>query len=143
MAKVARRRMQERDDGEQPERLKQAWQGYVEALLDRNMREADRLLAVIRQYSRPQPRRSAVEQAKFAPRIRSMAMIVGAWQQQRLLEKHGVVQPERTGEQIAEGAVVVERFQRWMAGDDSAGPFLRGRCVARPGMALLRCCHGG
>jgi|GEM_PF-1377010 len=123
MAKVARRRMLERPDGEQPEGLKQARHDYVEALLDRNVVEAKRLLAVIRQYAKPQPQRSAAEQARFAPRILTLAMVVGMWQQQRLLEKHGVVQPERTAEQIAEGAVVVERFQHWMAGDDSAGPF--------------------
>ncbi len=122
-AKVARRRMQERPDGLDPERLKQARHDYAEALLDRNTLEARRLLTIVRQYAKPRPRRSAAEQARFAPRIRTMAMIVGVWQQQRLLKKHGVTQPERTAEQIAEGSVVFERFQRWMASDDSAGPF--------------------
>ena len=122
-AEAARRRMQQRDDGYQPERLREAQQEFAEAVIERDLPRARRAHGLIAQYSPRRPPPTRAEREKQAPRMKALLALVAGLQQHRLDEKRGVARPERSPDQIAEGAVVLDRFKRWMGGDDSAGPF--------------------
>ena len=122
-AKAAQRRMQQRDDGYEPERLSEAQQEFFEALIERDLPRARRANGLIAQYSPRRPPPARAEQENRAPCMKALLAFVAGLQQQRLDEKRGVARPERSPDQFVEGAVVLDRFKRWMAGDDSAGPF--------------------
>ena len=101
----------------------QAKVDFFEALVSRNAVEAKRAFAVMAPYARSAPRLTPAAQAKQDKRTAALVKVVGALRERRDEEARGVVYPQPTPEQRAEAKSVLDRFTRWRAGDDSAGPF--------------------
>ena len=62
-------------------------------------------------------------QAKLTQRTNVLVQWVWALRERRDEETRGIVHPPPTPEQMVEAGVVVDRFKRWLAGDDNAGRF--------------------
>ena len=49
--------------------------------------------------------------------------LIGPTVKLREQDARGVVRPPPEPEQLVQAKATMERFRRWLAGDDSAGPF--------------------
>jgi hypothetical protein len=123
LAELARRRLQSLPPGLPPEELQQAKTDFFEAVVRGNHRAAQAAHVIITRYARPEPPLSAAERAKRDLRTQALAKWVCALRDLREDEARGVVRPPLQPEQVAQAKDVVNRFRRWLAGDDSAGPF--------------------
>jgi hypothetical protein len=112
-----------RRQGIDPAVVQQAKVDFFNALVDRNPAEAKRASAVLSAASPPGPALSPSARARMRPRTAALAKWVWALRERRDQEARGVVYPPPTPEQQAAGRDVAARFKRWLAGDDSAGPF--------------------
>ena len=101
----------------------QAKVDFFEALVSRNAREAKRACAVMGPYAKGTPPLTPAAQAKQDRRTAALMKWVCAERKRREEEARGVIRPTPTPEQVAAGREAAERFKRWLAGDDSAGPF--------------------
>ena len=119
LAEVARQRLHCRPAAAESPAVLQAKVDFFEALVSRNAVEAKRAFAVIASYARSAPRLLAKQDRRTA----ALVKLVGALRERRDEEARGVVYPQPTSEQRAEAKSVLDRFKRWLAGDDSAGPF--------------------
>ena len=81
------------------------------------------LYRVIARYARPEPPVSTAERAKRVLRTKALLKWIDATRELREQDARGVVRPPLEPEQLVEATAVMERFRRWLAGDDSAGPF--------------------
>ena len=122
-AEAARQRLQCRPAGVESPAVLQAKVDFFEAVVSRNAVAAKRAFAVMEPYTRRATRLTPAAQAKQDQRTAALAKWVWALRERREEEARGIVHPQRTPEQEAAGRVVVDRFKRWLAGDDSAGPF--------------------
>jgi hypothetical protein len=123
LAELARRRLRSLPSPPAPAELQQAKVAFFEALVNRDQRAARDASAVMARYSRPERRLSPAEAEKRAPRMRFLVKWLGALRERRDEEARGIVHARPTPEQEAEAKMVMERLTRWMAGDESAGPF--------------------
>ena len=92
-------------------------------MVSRNCRDAQAAYRVIARYARPEPPISAAERAKRDRRTSVLVKWIVALREQREAEAQGVVRPPLEPAQMVEADAVVERFRRWLAGDDSVGTF--------------------
>ena len=122
-AELARRRVRLLPLPPETEELQQAKLDFFNALVDRNQREAHRARAVMDRYARPERPQTDAERVKSEPRVRAVARLIREMRDLRDEEARGIVRPQPTPEQQAEAEATKARFKRWMAGDDSAGPF--------------------
>ena len=65
----------------------------------------------------------AAERAKRDLRTKALLKWIDAMRELREQDARGVVRPPPEPEQLVQAKVTMERFRRWLAGDDSAGPF--------------------
>ena len=103
--------------------LQEANAAFVEALITRSSRDAHAAYSVIARYARPEPPVSTAERAKRELRTKALLKWIDAIRERREQDARGVVRPPPKPEQEAEAKATMERFRRWLAGDDSAGPF--------------------
>jgi hypothetical protein len=122
-ADLAPRRLQTLPPGPPSPELLQAKGDFMEAVISRNYRAAQAANAVIARYARPEPPPSAVERAKREQRYKALVAWIVALRELREEEARGIVRPPPQPGQVVEAKAVMDRFRRWLAGDDSAGPF--------------------
>jgi hypothetical protein len=122
-AEAARQRLQCLPRGVESPAVLQAKVDFFEALVNGSEAEAKRAFAVLAPSARRAPRLGPAAQARQDLRTGALAKLLRGLRDRREAEARGVVYPPPTPKQEAEGRVVVERFTRWLAGDESAGPF--------------------
>jgi hypothetical protein len=122
-ADAARQRLQCLPVGVETPAVLQAKVDFFEALVNGNAAEAKRAFAVLEPSARRAPRLGPAAQARQDQRTGALGMLLRGLRDRREAEARGVVYPPPTPEQEAESRVVMDRFTRWLAGDDSAGPF--------------------
>ena len=123
LAQLARKRLAVLPPAPQSPAVQQAKVDFFEALVARNTHAAKAAMDIIRRHARPGPELSPAERAKRSQRVRVLAAYVVELRKRREEDARGVVRPVPTPEEVAETNALGERFGRWMAGDDSAGPF--------------------
>ena len=123
LAGLARGRLQSMPALPPSPELQEANAAFVEALITRSSRDAHAAYRVIARYARPEPPISTAERAKRELRTKALLKWIGAIRERREQDARGVVRPPPKPEQEAEAKATMERFRRWLAGDDSAGPF--------------------
>ena len=122
-AGLARRRLQSMPAEPPSPELQEANAAFIEALVSRSSRDAQAAYRVIARYARPEPPISAAERAKRDLRTKALVKLIVALRERREQDARGVVRPPPEPEQQVQAKATMERFRRWLAGDDSAGPF--------------------
>ena len=122
-AGLARRRLQSMPAEPPSPELQEANAAFIEALVSRSSRDAQAAYRVIARYARPEPPILAAERAKRDLRTKALLKWIDAMRELREQDAWGVVRPPPEPEQLVQARATMERFRRWLAGDDSAGPF--------------------
>jgi len=94
---------------------------FFEAVISRNHSAATAAYALIARYARPEPPFSAAEREKRDQRHSALVNWLCALRELREEEARGIVRPPPTQRQVVEAKALMDRFRRWLAGDDSAG----------------------
>ena len=117
LADAARRRLERLPSVAASPAVLQAKVAFFDAVVDQDYAKARAAFAV---FAPVGPTRWSPPDSKIGQRVAALVKWVEAIRAQRLA---GVVRPPSTPEQIEQGRATVARFGRWLAGDDSAGPF--------------------
>ena len=115
---VARRRLDSLPSAVASAEVHEAKVAFFNAVVAQDYREARAAFAV---FAPTWPCRSSpAECARLQQRVAVLVKWVEVLREQRL---SGYIRPAPTPEQAVEATNTVKRLRRWLAGDDSAGPF--------------------
>ncbi len=117
LSDVARRRLERLPSVTASPKVLRAKVAFFDAVVDQDYARARAAFAV---FAPAGPLRSSLPDAKTKQRVAALVKLVEALRAQRIA---GAARPPSTPEQIEQGRATAVGFGRWLAGDDSAGPF--------------------